>query len=170
MSVDNDVSAKLLSTEQRVLDRTSLEDSTPVRVRKLREIYESYFFALTVTNLLNFEEAQQYPKCKQAIQEKLAAMQKNSTWKLTELPLGKKKISIKWIFKTKYKPNGKIQKHKARLLAKGYTQEYGVDYDEVFSPVARMDTIRIFLSLVVYRDCPMFQLDVKLAFLHGEIE
>lgn len=132
MSVDNDVSAKLVSTEQRVLDRTSLEDSTPVRVRKLREIYESYFFALTVTNLLNFEEAQQYPKCKQAIQEKLAAMQKNSTWKLTELPLGKKKISIKWIFKTKYKPNGKIQKHKARLLAKGYTQEYGVDYDEVY--------------------------------------
>lgn len=56
----------------------------------------------------------------------------------------KKVIGVKWVYKTKYKPNGEVEKYKARLVAKGYTQEYGVDYKEVFSPVARIDVVRVF--------------------------
>lgn len=81
------------------------------------------------------------------MQSEQSAIEKNKTLELTTLPLGKKKIGVKWIFKRKYKPNGEVDKLKARLVAKGYNQEYGVDYEEIFAPVARMDTIRILIVL-----------------------
>ena len=79
--------------------------------------------------------------------EELATIERNNTWKLTELPEGQKTIDVKWIFKTKLKENGEVDKYKARLVAKGYEQEFGVDYEEVFAPVARHDTIRLLIAL-----------------------
>ena len=79
-------------------------------------------------------------------------------------------INLKWVFKTKLKENGEVDKYKARLVAKGYKQQYGVDYTEVFSPVARHDTIRLVVVLAAQNAWPIFQLDVKLSFLHGYLE
>ena len=87
-----------------------------------------------------------------------------------ELPNNQKAIGIKWIYKTKLRENGEVDKHKARLVAKGYKQEYGVDYKEVFAPVVRQDTIRLVISLASQNSWSIFQMDIKSAFLEGELE
>lgn len=84
---------------------------------------------------------------KDALCNEINAIQKDKTWELCDLPSEKNAIGVKWIFKTKYKHNGEVQKFKGRLVAKGYAQEYGLDYEEVFSLVARIDMIRILLLL-----------------------
>ena len=102
--------------------------------------------------------------------EELAATERNNTWKLTELLKGQKTIDVKWIFKTKSKENGEVDKYKARLVEKGYEQEFSVYYEEVFAPVARHDTIRLLIALAAQNSWPIFQLDVKSAFLHGDLK
>ncbi|GAA0143493.1 transmembrane signal receptor [Lithospermum erythrorhizon] len=104
-----------------------------------------------------------------AMQSEIDSIQKNNTWSLTELPRSSKSIGVKWIYKTKRDENGEIIKHKTRLVAKGYSQKEGIDYIEVFSPVARMDTIRMIISLAAHNGWKLYQLDVKSAFLQGDL-
>uniref|UniRef100_A0A2N9FY74 Integrase catalytic domain-containing protein n=1 Tax=Fagus sylvatica TaxID=28930 RepID=A0A2N9FY74_FAGSY len=104
-----------------------------------------------------------------AMDLEIEAIERNGTWELTDLPKGMKKIGVKWVFKTKLNENGEVDKCKARLVAKGYAQQYGIDYTEVFAPVARWDTIRMIIALAARNSWSVFQLDVKSAFLHGEL-
>ena len=90
-------------------------------------------------------------KWKNTMDTEIQAIEKNNTWELVELPKGMKKIGVKWVFKTKLNEKGEVDKHKARLVVKGYAQRQGIDYNEVFSPVARWDTIRMLLSLAALR-------------------
>lgn len=83
---------------------------------------------------------------------------------------GSHQFGVKWVYKTKLNENGDIDKHKARLVAKGYAQCYGIDYNEVFAPVARLDTIRTIIAIASHSGWEIFQLDVKSSFLHGELE
>ncbi|KAM2928689.1 hypothetical protein COP2_035913 [Malus domestica] len=114
-------------------------------------------------------EAMKSEKWKQAMDREIKAIEKNNTWELTDLPSGGKTIGVKWVFKTKLNENGEVDKYKAQLVAKGYSQQYGVDFSEVFALVARLDTIRVVISLVAQMSWKIYQLDVKSAFLHGEI-
>ncbi|KAL3525998.1 hypothetical protein ACH5RR_014370 [Cinchona calisaya] len=98
------------------------------------------------------------------------AIERNGTWELTDLPNGHKIIGVKWVFKTKLKENGGVDKYKGRLVAKEYKQEYGIDNTEVFAPVARHDKIRLVIVLAAQNSWPIFQLDVKSMFLHGNFE
>jgi hypothetical protein len=100
----------------------------------------------------------------------LEALQKNKTWALVALPKGKKIVGCKWIFSIKYKADGSIDRHRVRLVARGYTQTYEIDYQETFSPVARLNTVRVLLSLATNLDWSLHQLDVKNAFLHCDLE
>ena len=96
---------------------------------------------VTFANPLSYEEAVKSYNWKEAMDAKIQSIQRNETWSLTELPTGAKKIGVKWIYKTKLNEFGEVDKFKAQLVAKGYAQQHGVDYTEVFAPVARMDTI-----------------------------
>lgn len=116
-----------------------------------------------------YEEAVKDEKWKLAMDSEMQSINKNETWCLTDLPKGAKKIGVKWVYKTKLNELGEVEKHKARLVAKGYAQEHGVDYEEVYAPVARMDTVRMVLALAAQNSWSVFQLDVKSAFLHGEL-
>lgn len=97
-------------------------------------------------------------------------IEKNRTWDLVDLPQGAKAIGLKWIFKIKWNSDGNINKFKARLVAKGYVQQQGIDFDEVFAPVARLETIRLLINLAATNGWEVHHLDVKTAFLHGELK
>lgn len=117
-----------------------------------------------------FEEAVTQSIWREAMKSEIDSIEKNQTWELTTLPEGFKAIGVKWVYKTKLNEDGKVEKYKARLVVKGYAQSYGVDYTEVFAPVARLYTIRTILALAAQSNWEVFQLDVKSAFLHGELE
>ena len=104
-----------------------------------------------------------------AMQEELDAIEENATWKLTELPKGRKAIGSKWVFKTKRDENGTIVRHKARLVAQGFSQRFGVDHYEVFAPVVRSTTLRLLLSVAGTRIYHVRLYDIKSAFLNGKL-
>ncbi|MCH83109.1 copia-type polyprotein [Trifolium medium] len=117
----------------------------------------------------SYDEACKNQVWKDAVDAEIQAIEANNTWELTNLPKGSKAIGVQWIFKTKYNEMGQIDKYNARLVAKGYTQKYGIDYNEVFAPVARWETIRTVLALAASKGWCIYQLDVKSAFLHGDL-
>ena len=104
------------------------------------------------------------------MRKKMSALEKNKTWEIVERLKGKNIVDCKWIFTLKYKTDGSLERHKARLVAKGYTQTYGVDYQETFAPVAKMNTVRILLSLAAHYNWQLLQYDIKNAFLHGDLD
>ena len=118
----------------------------------------------------DIEVALQDPKWMAAIKEEVQALKKNGIWELFSLPQGKKIAGCKWIFSIKYNVDGSVNRYKACLVAKGFTQSYGIDYEEMFAPVAKLNSIRVILSLVANLDEPLHQLDIKNAFLNGELE
>jgi hypothetical protein len=117
-----------------------------------------------------FEDAVKNSKWQKAMDDEIAAIERNNTWELTDIPKGHKTIGVNWVYKTTLKENGEVDKYKARLVAKGYKQEFGIDYKEVFALVARLDTIRLVLSIAAQNSWPVYQLDVKSTFLHGGLK
>ena len=97
-------------------------------------------------------------------------MKDNDVWDLVPLPKGTKLIGCKWIFKTKRDSMSNVERNKARLVAKGFTQKEGIDYKETFSPVSLKDSFRTVMELVAHFDLELHQMDVKTAFLNGDID
>lgn len=96
-------------------------------------------------------------------------MAENDTWQLVDLPQGRKAIDCKWVFRLKLNSDGSIQKRKARLVAKAFSQRYGFDFSETYAAVAKMSTVRTMLALANQYDLVVHQMDVKSAFLHGRL-
>jgi len=104
------------------------------------------------------------------MKDELKSMTQNGVWDLVELLEGCKKVGCKWVFKTKRDSHGNIERYKARLVAKGFTQKDGIDYKETFSPVSKKDSFRIIMALVAHYDLELHQMNVKIAFLNGDLE
>ena len=120
----------------------------------------------------NFKEAKENPnrgKWFEAMEEELRSLSDNETWELVDLPEGKKAIGSKWVYKIKYNQDDTVARYKARLVAQGFDQRFGVDYDEVFAPVVRPTIFRTFLSVAGHRGYKVKQYDVKTAFLNGKL-
>ena len=103
------------------------------------------------------------------MKEELDALHKIGTWDLVDLPFGKFSISSKWVYKIKTRSDDTVDRYKARLVARGFTQEYGIDYEENFSLVARLFYVRTLIAVSAARKWPLFHMDVKNVFLNGEL-
>eukprot|EP00253_Pinus_taeda_P023259 PITA_23259 len=121
---------------------------------------------MTVFEPLNYEQAKNHKEWMEAMKEEYDYVMKNETWELTNKVL----IGSKWLYKTKFDADGRIDKYKARLVAKGYSQKEGIDYEDTFAPVAKMNTIIIMIALATKYDWKLHQLDVKSAFLNGDLK
>ena len=120
---------------------------------RLSESNMSFINQLSIVSIPNsVQEALVDPRWKAAMNEEMKSLQKNETWELVDPPPGKKPVGYRWIYTVKYKADGTIERFKARLVAKGYTQTYRIDYMETFAPVAKINTVRVLLSLAANLD------------------
>ena len=103
------------------------------------------------------------------MQEEMESLHQNQTWDLVNLPIGKWALQNKWVYKLKEEEGGR-RRYKSRLIVKGFAQKEGISFNEVFSLVVKMNSIRVILSLVAVQDMHLEQMDVKTAFLHGNLE
>jgi Reverse transcriptase (RNA-dependent DNA polymerase) len=150
------------------------ETRTP-KTRSIHDLYEAtselYLVCLLAQgDNISFEGAIKDDKWRAAMDDEIRAIEKNDTWELTSLLRGHKAISVKWVYKKKMNHQGEVEKYKAILVVKGYKQQAGVDYEEVFAPVARMETIRLLIALEAQSKWHIYQIDVKSTFLNGVLE
>ncbi|XP_070678596.1 uncharacterized protein [Malus domestica] len=157
--------------------QSETEESTPqsqlrksTRTRRPNPKYANAAIIEESTEPETFEEASQSSEWMTAMKEEIDALQQNQTWDLMPKPRDVKSISCKWVYKIKRRLDGSIERYKARLVARGFSQQYGLDYDETFSPVAKLTTVRVLLALAANKDWNLWQMDVKNAFLHGELD
>ena len=116
-----------------------------------------------------YKSALKDPNWRQAMLDEYTALMNNSTWSLVPKPAGVNVVTGKWIYRHKFNVDGSLARYKARWVLRGFTQREGVDYDEMFSPVVKPATIRVVLSIATFHSWPIHQMDVKNAFLHGDL-
>ena len=105
-----------------------------------------------------------------AMQDELVEFERHKVWTLVPCPKDKSIIGTRWVYRNKMDEDGVATRNKARLVAQGFTQLEGLDYDETFAPVARLEAIRLFLAYASFKNFTVYQMDVKTAFLHGDLE
>ncbi|KAK4406515.1 Retrovirus-related Pol polyprotein from transposon RE1 [Sesamum angolense] len=132
--------------------------------------YQAFSVSLSSISIPNtYCEALRHPEWKMATDDEMSALISRGTWELVEVPPNADIVACRWVFTLKFRADGTLERYKARLVAKGFTQTYGVDYFETFSPVARLNSIRVLFSLAVNLNWPMYQIDIKNAFLYGDL-
>lgn len=172
--------------QRRKQKHAHLEPRSSSRVRKPPDYWEPDDFRHPKSHLTyclaaylkafepqTYEEALACPDAKlwqKAIDSELASLYENKTWSLTSLPAHRKAVGSKWVFKLKLRADGSIDRYKARVVAKGYSQIPGVDYEDTFSPVVKLTTLRLFVALAAVGDYELEQLDVTTAFLYGNLQ
>ena len=173
----DDTDTEDVIVEEEAPTQESTQQDVPIATRKGKRkapkpawLSDMVTYALPVTEEeipSTYEEAVIHAdsvEWRKAMDEEMKSLHKNKTWELVRLPPGKRAIGCKWVFAKK-----EGSRYKARMVAKGYAQKEGIDYNEVFSPVVKHSSIRILLALVAQFDLELAQLDVKTAFLHGEL-
>lgn len=162
-----------------IVKQKNFEDFYCFSAISQQKMYDEYpfFSGFTAISDINdvfepksFRAASGKPEWDQAMVEEIEALQKQGTWTLVPCPRHKNIVGSKWIYKVKKNPDGSISRYKARLVAQGFSQAKGLDYDETFSPVVRHSTVRVILALAAMNNWELRQLDVKNAFLHGDLK
>ena len=173
--LNNQLSNKLIN---KYLKRMMKQHSTKVRKSEIPNDYIVYLQELdynigaendpkTFSQAMSSKESNSWYN---VIYEGMNSMISNRVWHLIELPNGVKLVGCKWVFKTKKDSLGNIERHKARFVAKGFTEREGIDYTETFSPVSKKNSLQIIMALVAHFDFDLHQMDVKMTFLNGNLE
>ncbi|GKA22374.1 retrovirus-related pol polyprotein from transposon TNT 1-94 [Tanacetum coccineum] len=144
----------------------------PVQKTTVAPDPEMCMFALTVSIVepKNIKEAMADSAWIEAMQDELHQFDRLKVWELVDKPFGKMVIKLKWLWKNKKDEDQTVIRNKARLVAKGYAQEEGIDFEESFAPVARLEAVRIFVAHAAHKSFPVYQMDVKTAFLNGPLK
>ncbi|KAL0313654.1 UNVERIFIED_CONTAM: Retrovirus-related Pol polyprotein from transposon RE1 [Sesamum calycinum] len=145
------------------------DNDLPIALREvlLTELFSVSFSSVSIPN--TYCEALRHPAWKLAMDDEMSALISRGTWELVEVPPNADIVACRWVFNRKFHADGTLERYKAHLVAKGFTQTYGVDYFETFSPVARLNSIHILFSLADNLNWPMYQMDIKNAFLYGDL-
>jgi len=173
-----------MNDEETVVDTNNSDmQNTPVmKLRDRKNInqpsrYNDYVLTaeamFSVCEPESFEEAvhsDESTEWRKAMQDEIQSLKDNEAWELQDLPRGKKAIPCKWVYKVKHNADGSIERYKARLVIKGFSQKKGIDYDQTFSPVVRNATIRALLSIAASEKMHLMQFDVSTAFLYGDVD
>ena len=161
----------------------AFHDGEELRYRRLEHVYEAQsvpgladretddpeLMLMSSEEPANFAVAERDAEWRKAMLEEMRAIEANNTWQLVDPPAGCRPIGLKWVFKVKRDERGAVVKHKAWLVARGFVQREGIDFEEVFAPVARMESVRLLLALAAAKDWHVHHLDVKSAFLPGDL-
>ena len=169
--VPDSVESDSESDDKPVVEQGSSE-TEPRRSQRVisRPDYYSEEASVAMSEPSTFQEAMVNPKWKQAMETEMSSLRDNKVWELVELPENRKPVGSKWVFKVKVDGNDRVERYKARLVAQGFIQIKGADYDETFCPVVRMESLRTVVGLAVRNGLKLHQLDVTTAFLNGDLE
>ena len=155
------------SEEQIIGDRDEgVQTGRRIKIKPKRKV----FALLSMIEPETFAESSKDPHWVKAMEEEMSQIEKNKTWELVPRPKDKNIIGTKWMFKNKINEEGQVIRNKARLAYKGYSQIEGIDFEETFAPVARMEAIRMFLAFACSKGFKIYQMDVKSTFLNGELK
>nr|GFB38389.1 retrovirus-related Pol polyprotein from transposon TNT 1-94 [Tanacetum cinerariifolium] len=160
-------------TKDHPLEQVIGEPSRPVLTRnQLRSDGDMCMYALTVSTMVskNVKEAMTDPAWIDSMQEELLQFKRLDIWVLVPVPDNISPLTLKWLFNNKYDEEQTVIRNKSRLVVRGYRQEKGIDFEESFAPIARMEAIQIFLAYAAHKSFTVFQMDVKTAFLHGSLK
>ncbi|GKB04322.1 retrovirus-related pol polyprotein from transposon TNT 1-94 [Tanacetum coccineum] len=160
-------------TKDHPLDQVIGDPSKPVMTRqRLHTDFEVSIYALTVSTIepKNIKEAMKDHSWIKSMQDELNQFERLQVWELVPRPEGKNVIALKWLWKNKCDAENIVVRNKTRLVAKGYKQEEGIDFEESFAPVARLEAVRMFIAYVAHKNITIFQMDVKTAFLNGPLK
>ncbi len=159
------------ATVQPVLRRSERAKQTPEFYGERASISDSQAREPTTpTTLDEALESSDKEKWVEAMAKEIKSLDDNKVWTLTELPKDRTPVGSKWVFKVKILADGSVERYKARLVAQGFSQKFGTDYDETFCPVIRLESLRALIALAVQNDLQIHQIDVTTAFLNGELE
>lgn len=137
---------------------------------QLSDGYKAYICSVSLfPEPSSFTQAKKFDEWIKAMNEELLALEANDTWEICSLPSGKHAIGCKWVYKVKLNADGTLERYKAWLVAKGYTQQEGIDFVETFSPVAKMTTVKTILAVAAAKSWSLTQLDISNAFLNGDL-
>ncbi|GKB05424.1 retrovirus-related pol polyprotein from transposon TNT 1-94 [Tanacetum coccineum] len=160
-------------TKDHPLDQVIGDPSKPVMTRqRLHTDSEVCMYALTVSTIepKNIKEAMADHSWIESMQDELNQFERLQVWELVPRPEGKNVIALKWLWKNKCDADNIVVRNKTRLVAKGYKQEEGIDFEESFAPVARLEAVRMFIAFAAHMNITIFQMDVKTAFLNGPLK
>ena len=141
----------------------------PKRVRRAPNFYGEWVNTepSSVKEALTGEEKE---KWREAMEVEMESIKRNNVWELVELPKGRSSVGSKWVFKKKVNDEGVVERYKARIVAQGFSQKFGLDYDETFCPVLRFESVRTVIALSVQHSLRIHQMDVTAAFLNGDLQ
>ena len=170
IEMDHDV-----TQPEQVKESSPLESRRSTRTRRQPNYYgqESSNVCEVPQSPVSYQEATTRPdkrKWETAMETEMTSLRENHVWDLVKLPVGKKTVGSKWVYKVKTGADGSVQRYKARLVAQGFTQQYGIDFDETFCPVVRQESLRLLMALSVRYGLSIHQVDMTIAFLNGTLE